>query len=157
MLFRSPSVSVSRNRAGHAVCRAYCKGSLLFKNDLESQDADSRALNSAQALLSARPVWAPEASGAARRCFFLFQKQLSRLLCSASLFPLSWAQSHQVHFALVLDPLHLFHLVSLLCCLVQFTCSVVSDSLRPHELQHARPPCPSPTPRVHSDSCPSSG
>ena len=32
--------------------------------------------------------------------------------------------------------------------------SVVSDSLRPHELQHARPPCPSPTPRVHSDSRP---
>ena len=37
---------------------------------------------------------------------------------------------------------------------VQFTCSVVSDSLRPHELQHARPPCPSPAPGVHSDSCP---
>ena len=34
--------------------------------------------------------------------------------------------------------------------------SVVSDSLRPHELQHARPPCPSPTPRVYSNSCPSS-
>ena len=39
---------------------------------------------------------------------------------------------------------------------VQFSCSVVFDSLRPHELQHARPPCPSPTPRVHSNSCPSS-
>ena len=34
--------------------------------------------------------------------------------------------------------------------------SVMSDSLRPHESQHARPPCPSPTPGVHSDSCPSS-
>ena len=34
--------------------------------------------------------------------------------------------------------------------------SVVSDSLRPHEPQHARPPCPSPTPRVYSNSCPSS-
>ena len=39
---------------------------------------------------------------------------------------------------------------------VQFSRSVVSDSLRPHELQHARPPCPSPTPGVHSDSRPSS-
>ena len=39
---------------------------------------------------------------------------------------------------------------------VQFSCSVVSDSLRPHELQHARPPCPSPTPGVYSNSCPSS-
>ena len=39
---------------------------------------------------------------------------------------------------------------------VQSSRSVVSDSLRPHESQHARPPCPSPTPRVHSDSHPSS-
>ena len=39
---------------------------------------------------------------------------------------------------------------------VQFSCSVMSDSLRPHELQHARPPCPSPTPGVYSNSCPSS-
>ena len=38
---------------------------------------------------------------------------------------------------------------------VQFSRSVVSDSLRPHESQHARPPSPSPTPGVHSDSCPS--
>ena len=35
---------------------------------------------------------------------------------------------------------------------VQFSLSVLSDSLWPHELQHARPPCPSPTPGVHSDS-----
>ena len=35
---------------------------------------------------------------------------------------------------------------------VQFSHSVVSNSLRPHELQHARPPCPSPTPGVHSNS-----
>ena len=39
---------------------------------------------------------------------------------------------------------------------VQFSCSVVFDSLRPHELQHTRPPCPSPTPGVHSNSRPSS-
>ena len=39
---------------------------------------------------------------------------------------------------------------------VQFSCSVVSDSLQPHELQHARPPCPSPTPGVHPNSYPSS-
>ena len=35
---------------------------------------------------------------------------------------------------------------------VQFRSSVVSNSLRPHESQHVRPPCPSPTPGVHSDS-----
>ena len=39
---------------------------------------------------------------------------------------------------------------------VQFSLSVVFDSLRPHESQHARPPCPSTTPGVHSDSRPSS-
>ena len=37
---------------------------------------------------------------------------------------------------------------------VQFSCSVMSDSLQPHEPQHARPPCPSPTPRVHPNPCP---
>ena len=47
--------------------------------------------------------------------------------------------------------LFLFHSQS-----IQFNCSVMSDSLRPHGLQHARLPCPSPTPRVCSNSCPSS-
>ena len=42
----------------------------------------------------------------------------------------------------------------LLLSSVQFTRSVVSDSLQPHEPQHARPPCPSPTPRVHPNPCP---
>ena len=41
------------------------------------------------------------------------------------------------------------------CGSVQFSHSVVPDSLRPHELQHTRLPCPSPTPGVHSDSRPS--
>ena len=52
--------------------------------------------------------------------------------------------------ALQVDSLPLSHWGSPL----QFSCSVVSDSLRPHESQRARPPCPSPTPWVHSDSCP---
>ena len=39
------------------------------------------------------------------------------------------------------------------CLSVQFSRSVVSDSLRPHESQHARPPCPSPTPGVHPNPC----
>ena len=39
---------------------------------------------------------------------------------------------------------------------VQFSCWVVPYSLQPHGQQHARPPCPSPTPRVYSNSCPSS-
>ena len=37
---------------------------------------------------------------------------------------------------------------------VQFSCSVVSNSLQPHGLQHSRPPCPSPAPRAGSNSCP---
>ena len=47
----------------------------------------------------------------------------------------------------------------IICCLleissVQFSRSVMSGSLQPHELQHARPPCPSPTPGVYPNSCP---
>ena len=38
--------------------------------------------------------------------------------------------------------------------MLQFSHSVMSDSLPPHGLQHARPPCPSPTPRVYSNVCP---
>ena len=45
---------------------------------------------------------------------------------------------------------------SLLFTSVQFSCSVVSDSLWPHGLQHTRPPCPSPAPGACSNSCPSS-
>jgi len=46
--------------------------------------------------------------------------------------------------------------LSVLLTSVQFSRSVMSDSLWPHESKHARPPCPSPTPGVHSDSRPSS-
>ena len=52
-------------------------------------------------------------------------------------------------------PTHLSFIVYFITS-VQFSRSVMSDSLRPHESQHARPPCPSPTPGVHSDSHPSS-
>ena len=45
---------------------------------------------------------------------------------------------------------HLYNIV------YQFSRSVASDSLQPHEPQHSRPPCPSPTPRVHSNLCPMS-
>ena len=46
--------------------------------------------------------------------------------------------------------------VYLFCTSVQFSRSVMSYSLQPHESQHTRPPCPSPTPGVHSNSRPSS-
>ena len=52
-------------------------------------------------------------------------------------------------------PLVLLSILHTQCSSVQFSRSVVSDSLQPHESQHARPPCPSPTPGVYSNSCPS--
>ena len=52
--------------------------------------------------------------------------------------------------------IELFRVLLLQFSSVLFSRSVVSDSLRPHELQHARPPCPSPTPRIHSNPRPSS-
>ena len=48
----------------------------------------------------------------------------------------------------------IFHLLHILFSSVQFSLSVVSNSLQPHGLQHARPPCPSPTPGVYSNSYP---
>ena len=48
------------------------------------------------------------------------------------------------------------HFYQIIISSVQFHYSIVSDSLQPHELQHARPPCPSPTPEVYSNSYPSS-
>ena len=48
------------------------------------------------------------------------------------------------------------HMLTIQSSSVQFSSSVVSDSLRPHESQHARPPCPSPSPGVHSNLRPSS-
>ena len=47
-------------------------------------------------------------------------------------------------------------MVSITDTSVQFSCSVMSNSLRPHKSQHVRPPCPSPTPGVHLDPRPSS-
>ena len=58
-------------------------------------------------------------------------------------------------FYLPVHPLGNWDMIQLLSS-VQISCSVVSDSLWPHELQHARPPCPSPPPGLHSDPCPSS-
>ena len=48
------------------------------------------------------------------------------------------------------------HIIMVSVNSIQFSRSVVSNSLRPHESQHIRPPCPSPTPGVHPNSCPSS-
>ena len=69
-----------------------------------------------------------------------------------------WVLSQLFHFPLSpssrgsLVPLHFLPLKWYF--LHMFSCPVVSDSLWPHGLQHARPPCPSPTPRVYSNSCP---
>ena len=68
--------------------------------------------------------------------------------CARLVFP-------QEVFTQVCGFLYFFFSFSFLCS-VQFSHSVVSDSLQPHESQHTRPPCPSPTPGVHSDSHPSS-
>ena len=61
--------------------------------------------------------------------------------------------------ALLLSPISFLYLTSKYNSIigsVQFSCSVVSYSLRPHESQHARPPCPSSTPGAYWNSCPSS-
>ena len=82
------------------------------------------------------------------------------VLCKSWIFkkPISY-----YHFCLVIPPILVWLQFLLLLFgpvlknhLVQFSRSVVSNSLRPHEPQHIRPPCPSPTPGVHPNPCPSS-
>ena len=71
--------------------------------------------------------------------------------------PVLFPTPYPCYLALQASSQHeIINLVYLFLSPVQFSRSVMSNSLRPHELQHARPPCPSPTPRVPSDSRPSS-
>ena len=63
-------------------------------------------------------------------------------------------ESEKARLKLNIKKLRSWHLIPFSS--VQFSCSVMSSSLRPHESQRARPPCPSPTPGVHPNSCPSS-
>ena len=78
-----------------------------------------------------------------------------------SFFSILWTLSIGVHREGLISQvhssqLHQYQFSSLQFSSVQFSCPVVSNSLRPHESQHSGPPCPSPTPGVHSDSRPSS-
>ena len=70
--------------------------------------------------------------------------------------PSSWhpTSSHPVFFPTAFISPCMYYIVYLILCLfsVQFSHSVMSDSLQLHESQHTRPPCPSPTPGVHSDT-----
>ena len=83
------------------------------------------------------------------------------IFTDANVFPNSYVQSlrgirdMQIHIY-AHACLYTIHLHTHMYSSDQISCSVVSDSLRPHESKHARPPCPSPTPRVHWDSRPSS-
>ena len=72
------------------------------------------------------------------QCWFL-----GLLSCSINIIYSSWSFSSRSNF--------FFHLASR--AQFQSSCSVISDSLQPHGLQHARLPCPSPTPRAFSNSC----
>ena len=66
------------------------------------------------------------------------------------------SNSFLIGFLKVLSTKSCHGLIEIVFNSVQFSRSVVSNSLQPHESQHTRPPCPSPTPGVYSNSCPSS-
>ena len=67
--------------------------------------------------------------------------------CESKIHLLKW----KISFRITCSPFT-SNSICVICLL--FSCSVMSDSLLPHELQHARPPCPSPTPGVHPNRCP---
>ena len=75
-----------------------------------------------------------------KRCMWL-----PRCSAEAALVPFFFYHLHLLSY---------MHLPQTSLSSVQFSHSAVSDSLRPHESQHARPHCPSPTPGIHSNSCP---
>ena len=80
-------------------------------------------------------------------------ESLIRLDGSDVVMPKSQAQTQEAVIHFQSQRLNIF-LGHCLISSVQFSRLVMSDSFRPHELQHARPPCPSPTPGVYSNSCP---
>ena len=91
--------------------------------------------------------------------FSLFSTRLScnfEFYSTFNLFENDFVCSLTYEPTLILLP-NITHILSILYIMysVQFSCSVVSDSLWPHESQHARPPCPSPTLGVYPNSCPS--
>ena len=79
-------------------------------------------------------------------------------MCSlSSIFPIDFLSGWFIHSSEWSFEVTYFMLLSISpfqVCSVQSSHSVVSDSWQPHGLQNARPPCPSPTPRVYSNSCP---
>ena len=77
-----------------------------------------------------------------------------RLFLPFHLYPVVWINQSFLVYILNINTTN--NNLGILTLSVQFSRSVMSNSLWPHELQHARPPCPSPTPGVHSNSCPSS-
>ena len=91
-------------------------------------------------------------------CFFYDPADVGNLISGSSAFSKSSLNICKLPVYVLLKP-HLENFEHYFAGMFgsdQISHSVVSDSLRPHESQHARPPCPSPTPGVHSDSSPSS-
>ena len=78
---------------------------------------------------------------------------LQAKVCTAVLACKIYNARYTRFWVFILSVLYLDHF-KLQSSSVQFSSSVISDSLRPHEPQHARPPCPSPTPGAHPNSCP---
>ena len=90
---------------------------------------------------------------------FVEEKVISLSYSSAILTPpLSYIFLHRLipWFSILFHWSHCCCYANIELLSVQFSHSVMSDSLWPHELQHARRPCPSPTPRIHPNPCPSS-
>ena len=92
-------------------------------------------------------AWVPSSSFCLEVLTFYWLVSFSSVLVRVSPIPREWQVQNRS--SVTVGSMNKFQFSS-----VQFSRSVVSDSLRPHELQHARPPCPSPIPGVYPNPCP---
>ena len=122
--------------------------SLLMKVKVESEKAGLKLSIQKTKIMTSGPITSWETDGET-------METVADFICLGSKITADDDCNHEIKKHLLLGRKVMTNLDSVFSS-VQFSRSVLSDSLRPHESQHARPPCPSPTPRVHSDSHPSS-
>ena len=149
-------------RPQNKVCCTPCRVPNSSVTHLFPRDKRQRHGRSTRQVLEASQQWSRQMQTRSCSFFTEMDRKANKRLKPETTQPkygLSIWQNRTWHQKGVKNPVHsttYTNLKNIQFSSVHFSRSVVSDSLRPHESQHSRPPCPSPAPRVYSNSCPSS-